>query len=71
MTRNIGIVDSLARQVLGLLLLVLPFVSTYSMFAGSTAKVVAVVAGLLLVGTSAVRFCPLYRLVGIKTCQVS
>ena len=71
MTRNVGIVDSLARQILGLLLLVLPFFGGLALFQDSAVKVIAVLVGMLLVATSAVRFCPLYRLVGVKTCQVS
>ncbi len=63
MSANIGSVDRLIRLTLGLLVLVGAF------FAGptSTLGITLIVIGVILVGTAALRFCPLYRLVGVST----
>lgn len=59
MTRNEGSLDRFVRVMLGLVLLALVFVGpkTWVGYIG----VVPLVTGL-------VGFCPLYRLVGIRTC---
>jgi len=58
------------RIVLGLVLIARPFVSNMALFASGTATVIAVVVGLVLIATSAMRFCPLYRIFGIRTCKL-
>ena len=70
MTVNVGSIDRVLRIVLGLVLIALPFVSGMALFASGTATVIAVVVGLVLIGTSAIRFCPLYRIFGIRTCKI-
>ncbi|KAJ04219.1 DUF2892 domain-containing protein [Sulfitobacter mediterraneus] len=70
MTANVGSIDRVLRIVLGLVLIALPFVSNMALFASGTATVIAVVVGLVLIATSAMRFCPLYRIFGIRTCKV-
>jgi hypothetical protein len=70
MTANVGNIDRILRIVLGLVLIAAPFVSGMGLFASTAATVVSVVAGLVLLGTSAMRFCPLYRILGIQTCKL-
>lgn len=70
MTVNVGTLDRLFRFVLGAILIIAPFVGGLALFDSSTAKIVAVVVGLVMVGTSAMRFCPLYRVFGIRTCKI-
>ncbi|MBM1311083.1 DUF2892 domain-containing protein [Sulfitobacter mediterraneus] len=70
MTANVGSIDRVLRIVLGLVLIALPFVSNIALFASGTATVIAVVVGLVLIATSAMRFCPLYRIFGIRTCKL-
>ncbi len=70
MTANVGSIDRVLRVVLGLILIALPFVSNMALFASGTATVIAVVVGLVLIATSAMRFCPLYRIFGIQTCKI-
>ncbi|KIN76067.1 DUF2892 domain-containing protein [Sulfitobacter mediterraneus] len=70
MTANVGSIDRVLRIVLGLVLIALPFVSNMALFASGTATVIAVVVGLVLIATSAMRFCPLYRIFGIRTCKL-
>lgn len=70
MTANVGSIDRVLRIVLGLVLIALPFVTNMAMFASGTATVIAVVVGVVLIATSAMRFCPLYRVFGIRTCKL-
>lgn len=63
MNRNVGSVDRTARALLGMAALVWAFVTGVSTGLGLVLLVVAV----LLIGTAAVGFCPLYRLLGIST----
>lgn len=65
MTANIGNIDRIARFVLGALALILGLTSF-----GGTAQVIAIIVGLLLIGTAAMRFCAAYRLLGINTCKL-
>lgn len=69
---NVGSADRVVRAILGLLLIVLPFMPfAASFFAGWGAwKFVVVVVGIVLAGTSAMRFCPLYAIFGLSTCPV-
>jgi len=70
MNRNVGNADRLFRLVLGVILLAAPFVSGMALFDNTTVTILSVVIGLVMVGTSAMKFCPLYRVFGIKTCKV-
>lgn len=70
MKPNVGTLDRGLRLVLGIVLLVAPFVSGLAIFNGSAATVISVIAGLVMVGTSAMKFCPLYRIFGIRTCKL-
>ena len=70
MTTNIGTIDRVFRFVLGIILLAAPFVSGLDLFNSSTATIISVIVGLVMVGTSALKFCPLYRIFSIKTCKL-
>lgn len=70
MTANVGTIDRLARLVLGILLIAAPFLTKIALFQSTPGTLIAVVVGVVLVATSAMRFCPLYRIFGIRTCQV-
>lgn len=70
MTANIGTIDRVLRLVLGIVLLVAPFVTGMAIFEAGPVTVISVIAGVVIVGTSAVKFCPLYRIFGIRTCKV-
>lgn len=66
MTMNLGSLDRIIRVVLGVILLALPFVTGIS----GVASTVAVIAGIVLIATSAIKFCPAYRIFGIRTCKM-
>lgn len=70
MTPNVGTIDRIARLIMGVLLVVAPFATGLALFSSTIATVVAVAAGVVLIATSAFKFCPLYRIFGIRTCQV-
>ncbi len=69
MTVNIGTIDRLIRLVLGIALLAAPFVSGMALFQSTLLTIASVVVGLVMVGTAAMKFCPLYRILGLRTCQ--
>lgn len=70
MTSNVGTLDRSLRFVLGVVLLALPFLSSLAIFASGTATLISVIAGLVMLGTSALKFCPIYRLFGLRTCKL-
>lgn len=59
-TKNMETADKIARFVLGGLLIVLALTGTIGVWGW---------LGLILVTTAFINFCPLYRIVGFKTCQ--
>lgn len=69
MTANLGNLDRVIRLVLGIALILAPLVYTSALWDSSVLKYGAIVVGLVLAGTSAMRFCPLYRIFGINTCR--
>ncbi len=70
MNRNLGNLDRIFRALLGVVLLAAPFVSGMALFNGTTATIISVFAGFVMLGTSATKFCPLYRIFGIRTCKL-
>ena len=60
MTRNLGQFDRIARLVLGALLVIPALTGTIGIWG---------YLGLVLVGTGFVNFCPIYKVLGLKTCQ--
>jgi len=72
--RNVGTIDRLLRAVLGIILVAAPFVGSAEMlgpFATTAAWWwVPVAVGIVLLATAAFRFCPLYSILGIRTCRI-
>jgi hypothetical protein len=63
MNHNVGTADRIVRVVLGLGAIAWAGSVGWS----STTAVVLLVLGAVLIGTAALGFCPLYRLLGIST----
>ena len=62
MTHNEGTVDRVVRIALGLGLLALVFVGPHTWLG---------LVGIVPLVTGLVGFCPLYRLIGVRTCAVN
>ncbi len=60
---NVGTIDRIARVVVGLALIVAPVVAGWP----TLVLVISVIVGLVLVGTAAMSFCPIYALLGISS----
>ncbi len=65
MKKNMGDVDRVVRILIAILIAVLYFTNVIS---GALGIVLFVFAGVFVL-TSFIGFCPLYTLVGIKTCK--
>jgi hypothetical protein len=59
MTTNIGTIDRIARLVLGVLLVVLTLTGSIGVWGW---------LGLIFIGTAFMKFCPIYKVLGVKTC---
>ena len=69
MSANVGSIDRILRGIVGVILIMLPFVTGFG--AGSALLTWgAVIVGAVLVLTAVFRFCPLYRIIGVNTCQM-
>lgn len=60
MTRNLANWDRIARLVLGALLIILAVTGTIGVWG---------YLGVVFVGTAFVKFCPIYKILGVKTCS--
>ena len=70
MTVNVGDFDRILRALIGIVLLALPFVSGLPLFNSTLATVISVLVGLVMLGVAATRSCPLYTLLGVRTCKM-
>ncbi len=69
MTANVGTFDRILRFVLGVALVIAPFATNIALFQGQAASIVSVIVGAVLVLTAIARVCPLYSLLGMRTCR--
>ncbi len=64
MTRNVGSIDRMVRVILGLALIILPFLGAgYGFW-----NWLSVIVGAVLLITGVARSCPLYSVIGVSTC---
>ena len=70
MTANVGTADRLARLLVGLALVLAPFLSGGAIADQAILTAGAYIVGIVLMATAVFRFCPLYRLLGWRTCKV-
>lgn len=70
MKANVGPLDRGLRAGLGIVLIVLALFSGLALFDAAVPKIAALVIGAVMLGTAAFRFCPLYTVLGIKTCRI-
>ena len=69
MIANVGTTDRAFRLVLGVALIAAALLSGGGAFDGAALKYGAVVVGIVMLATSTFRFCPLYTVLGVKTCR--
>ena len=65
MTANVGTLDRILRAALGIALIAIAF----AVLGGGALRWIAAIVGVVMLATSAMRFCPLYTLFGIRTCK--
>ncbi len=66
---NVGTSDRLIRVILGVALLLAPYLFVSSFLANPIMRWVMLIAGAVLIFTAIMRFCPLYRLFGLNSCK--
>lgn len=66
---NVGPVDRLIRIVIGIVLIVAPYVITSDLWTNPLVRWAVPAIGAVLILTALFRFCPLYRLIGANTCK--
>ncbi len=71
MRANVGLLDRIIRIALGLALIVAAFIPGLGLVANPIVQWGAIIVGAVLIVTALLRFCPLYRLLGLSTCKVS
>lgn len=69
MTMNVGTLDRILRAALDVALLYFAFFSGLPLFAETLFKFGAAAVGAVMLLTATMRSCPLYSLLGIKTCR--
>lgn len=65
MNKNVGGMDRIIRAIVGIVLLALAYMGNFGAYAWA-----GYVAGAVMLGTSAMGWCPPYSLFGINTCSV-
>jgi len=66
MKKNVGSIDRILRGVIGVALIAVYFLG----FATGTMAIVALVIGVVMLGTAVLGWCPPYALLGINTCPM-
>jgi len=69
MTTNVGTIDRILRAALGAVLLYLAFFGGLALFDAALFKYGAALVGVVMLATSTLKLCPLYSLLGIRTCD--
>lgn len=71
MRANLGNVDRLLRLAVGLIAVAGLFFGPLAASGGwGLSQFLLAGAAAILIGTSAIKFCPAYRLFGIRTCKI-
>jgi len=69
MTTNVGNADRMIRFLLGLALIAAPLMNMPAVWSDPVWAYAAMAVGLVLAGTALLKFCPLYRVLGLSTCK--
>jgi len=66
MKKNVGTIDRIIRGLIGVVLVAVYFLG----MAEGTMAIVALVVGVVMLGTAILSRCPPYALLGINTCPI-
>ncbi|MEZ6211666.1 MAG: DUF2892 domain-containing protein [Phycisphaerales bacterium] len=66
MKKNVGSMDTIIRVVIAIALAAVAFM----MDVGRTGQIVLLAAAAIALLTGIVGYCPLYRLIGVRTCKL-
>jgi len=69
MIANMGTVDRVLRLAVGVALIALALFSGMAFFDAAVWRYGAVIVGVVMIATATLRFCPMYTLLGIRTCR--
>ena len=67
MNVNMGTTDRVIRGIVGLVLIIVPFLTNWAVFSTEWVMYLSVIVGLVLGGTAIFGVCPLYNLMGMNT----
>ncbi len=67
LTKNVGSADQIIRIVAGIVLIALALFKLGGLT--STGGLIASIAGIVLIFTAAINFCPIYRILGMRTTK--
>ncbi len=67
MTANVGTVDRGLRVILGIALIVAPLINFLGLGASAVVAYILMAIGAILILTGLFSFCPLYRMLNIRT----
>lgn len=71
MSANVGTLDRLLRILIGLAALGFAFIGPLAVDGiWGWERIALVAVGAIMIGTSTIKFCPLYRLFGLRTCKM-
>ena len=70
MSINVGNMDRVLRGLLGLIFIIAPLLNMPAIWSSTPVAYGSMAIGLVLVVTAVLRFCPLYRIIGISTCKL-
>lgn len=70
MNANVGNVDRAIRIAIGIALIAAALFTGWAVFDNVVLKYGAMAVGLVMLATATLRLCPIYSVLGIKTCRV-
>jgi hypothetical protein len=68
MTVNVGNVDRIIRLLIGIAAIAFVFAGPFA--DAGWQRIALGIVGAIMIGTSAIKFCPLYRIFGISSCKL-
>jgi fatty acid desaturase len=69
MSANMGNIDRVIRLLIGIAAIALVLAGPLASSGWGWERIALAIVGTIMVLTSAVKFCPLYRVFGLRTCK--